>query len=369
MGIPGRRHRRPPTLVVDEPTSGLDLRGGTLLVRGWALDASRTDPGTVTVTVGDRVVPTRRRTRPDVAQAEQLPAETPVGFVAAVDRRSLPAHGELRVRALFGRRAVDSAPVPFTNELAEPVPTVGVDHCPVCGSSARHPVGSSDGLRMACCRDCAVVYTVDRPEPGFLAARYSAYYFTDEYLPALDAEPVEMAEHWTRLLDRIEPHRAQGARLFEIGCGAGRFLAAARQRGWAVAGADINESAVEHGRRELNLDLSCRAADEPIDGAGPFDAVVSEMSLEHVPHPAAVMATVAAGLRPGGVVLVFTVSAEGPSFTELGMASPLVGPAEHLLLFSDRALRRLADQAGLETLETWTDASGDGIGLVARRPG
>jgi len=369
FGFFRRRDRRPPLLTVDEPVGGVAISGGTVLIRGWAVDGGRRHEGSVVVSAGDREFPTRRRARPDVAAHLDLRRrDLPVGFVAAIDRRQLPARGHLSVRARFGDEILSAEPVPFTNAVGEPVPTDAIGSCPVCGGRDRVDVGSSDGLRMARCEACAVVYTVDRPTAGFMTARYSPTYFEDEYLPALEAEAAEMVDHWGRLLDGIEPYRRPGATLFEIGTGAGRFLVEARRRGWQVSGIDINEAAVAYGRDHHGLDLRCGSAEDEIGPLGSYDAVVSEMSLEHLPDPGAVIERAAAALRPGGVLMVFTVSGDGDSFATLGMASPLVGPAEHLFLFSARSLRLLAERASLEPIHDWTDDTGDAVGLLARKP-
>ncbi|MGI9601715.1 MAG: class I SAM-dependent methyltransferase [Acidimicrobiales bacterium] len=365
-----RRRRPPPThLVVDEPSGPLAIEGGTVLVRGWAL-AGDTDAGDVEVTAGGQPLRVRRHPRPDVAAAHPgVDQNLLVGFTAVGDRRDLPSDGEISVRAEFsGGQARISDSVDFTNSFGEPVPTQPVDRCPVCSANEREVLGSSDGLRMARCGECTVVYTVDQPEAGFARARYSETYFTDEYLPALEAEAEQMAGHWTLLLDMLEPHRGEASRLFEIGAGAGQFLDVARARGWHVAGLDINAAAVAHGRSRYDLELIEAPADGAIEPGGSYDAVVSEMSLEHVPDPAAVMAGAAEAVRPGGVVMVFTVCPDGDSFSSLGMAAPMVGPAEHLFLFSAASLERLAHDAGLEPLHQWTDDAGDAVGLIARRP-
>jgi len=368
-GFLRRRTRTPAILTLDEPPGPVTIDGGTLLVRGWAVHRASRDPGEVQVVIDGERFSARRTVRPDVAQHLELDPALAVGFTAAIDRRRLAHRGHVRVEATFERAASLKTPdINFEHLAGDPVPVEEVGTCPVCGDAERQIEGSSDGLRMARCATCAVVYTVDRPTPGFLAARYSAAYFADEYLPALEAEADAMATHWSMLLDLLEPHRGAASRLFEIGTGAGRFLRAARQRGWDGRGVDINAAAVEYGRREYELDLVAAPADTEINPTAGYDAVVSEMSLEHLPDPHAVVARAAAALRPGGVLMIFTVCADGDSFTSLGMASPLVGPAEHLFLFSQSSLERLVTDAGLEPLLFWTDEAGDSIGVLARHP-
>jgi len=63
--------------------------------------------------------------------------------------------------------------------------------------------------------------------------------------------------------------------------------------------------------------------------------------------------------------VIYTVSAEGDSFEHSGMASPLVGPAEHLFLFSAGSLVSLCQRAGLRVETVWRNHTADEIGVVA----
>ena len=64
---------------------------------------------------------------------------------------------------------------------------------------------------------------------------------------------------------------------------------------------------------------------------------------------------------------MYTVSAEGDSFEQSGMASPLVGPAEHLFLFSAGSLVAMCEAVGLRVDTVWRNHTGDEIGIVASK--
>ncbi len=89
------------------------------------------------------------------------------------------------------------------------------------------------------------------------------------------------------------------------------------------------------------------------------------MSLEHVRRPDHAVGLTARALEPGGALLIYTVSAEGESFRHAGMASYLVGPAEHLFLYTRAALLALCERAGLTVTHQWSGPTGDEIGVVA----
>jgi len=53
---------------------------------------------------------------------------------------------------------------------------------------------------------------------------------------------------------------------------------------------------------------------------------------------------------------------------EEGMASYLVGPAEHLFLFSAASLVRMCSKAGLRVASLWLGPEGNEIGVLAVKP-
>ena len=107
--------------------------------------------------------------------------------------------------------------------------------------------------------------------------------------------------------------------------------------------------------------------DHASDLGGTYGAVVSEMSIEHIREPAHFVKLAADSLTPGGAIVIYTVSAEGESFEHAGMGSPLVGPAEHLFLYSAQSLVALCSGAGLRVDTVWRSPTGDEIGVVVTK--
>ncbi len=104
------------------------------------------------------------------------------------------------------------------------------------------------------------------------------------------------------------------ARVLDVGCGAGLFLALLAQRGDLTLGLGVDSSAPAiaramdmRTRHQHGAVLEFRAQDArtPLP-AGPWDAVCLIDVLHHVPpaQQAGVVAAAAAVLRPGGVLIV-----------------------------------------------------------------
>ncbi|MGI9606738.1 MAG: class I SAM-dependent methyltransferase [Acidimicrobiales bacterium] len=241
-----------------------------------------------------------------------------------------------------------------------------ITECPACARARFDLVGRRQGLTMQRCLECGLVMTSPRPAEDHTLVRYGDRYFETEYLPSQE-DTAAMMRHAHNLLDVVEPYRTSTGVLYELGVGGGSFLDAAVERGWAVAGSDVNPAAVAHvcsrGHRvEVGNVDHLDAIPEPVR------VVVSEMSLEHVRNPDHAIKLAANALRSGGALLVWTVSAEGESMRYEGMASHLVGPAEHLFLFTEESLRSFCTQVGFEVQRVWFDATRDSVGVLAVKP-
>jgi ubiquinone/menaquinone biosynthesis C-methylase UbiE len=111
---------------------------------------------------------------------------------------------------------------------------------------------------------------------------------------------------WTRrraiLLRELRP----GDRVLDVGCGAGRFIAAAHEAGADVIGVDIAEAALDRARRVApGADLRLLAADGSLPlGHGEVDLVWRSEVLEHVPDTVGLLTEVRRVLRRGGRVLL-----------------------------------------------------------------
>ncbi|MCB1883767.1 MAG: class I SAM-dependent methyltransferase [Geminicoccaceae bacterium] len=120
----------------------------------------------------------------------------------------------------------------------------------------------------------------------------------------------EDSREWWRRMGGETP--LAGLRVLDFGCGHGALAVAAAERGAAhVVGLDLDEARIAFARRKVRddfPDLAGRVRFEARDIAdlddGPFDAVLSKDTFEHVGDLPAVLAHVRRLLRPGGRLLV-----------------------------------------------------------------
>ncbi|HEX4619522.1 MAG TPA: bifunctional 2-polyprenyl-6-hydroxyphenol methylase/3-demethylubiquinol 3-O-methyltransferase UbiG, partial [Steroidobacteraceae bacterium] len=174
-----------------------------------------------------------------------------------------------------------------------------------------------------------------------------------------------------RPLHLLNPLRAEyiaaraplaGRRVLDVGCGGGLLAEALAARGGAVTGIDLAPGMIEVARlhaAEAGLAIDYRLADAAELAAaapGAFDVVTCMEMLEHVPEPGAMVATLAALVRPGGALIVSTLNRNLRSFLQAIVAGEYLlrllprGTHEYERLIRPSELARWARAAGL-TLE------------------
>jgi SAM-dependent methyltransferase len=130
------------------------------------------------------------------------------------------------------------------------------------------------------------------------------------------------------LLDRIDALKPlANARLLEVGSAWGWFLDAAARRGARVHGI---EPEAANAQLSHSAGLSVEQGFFPADlvDQGPYDFIVFNDVLEHIPHPARLGAEIEMRLAPGGLLVINLPSSDGAIFRlaasldRMGLHSP-----------------------------------------------
>jgi 2-polyprenyl-3-methyl-5-hydroxy-6-metoxy-1,4-benzoquinol methylase len=272
-----------------------------------------------------------------------------------------------------------------------------VPSCPVCGTRDRRILyeGLEDDLfsvpgswSLYRCLGCRAAYLDPRPAAASIALAYRQYYTHAAANPEVpSAVPVGttarikvrlrngyLAETFGlpltprfKFARRIVPlffprHRIAfdtsvrhlplprpGARLLDVGCGGGGFLAHARGLGWDVTGTELDPVAAA-----LAVDQGIPVVQRPLAEAGFasgwFEAVTMNHVIEHLHEPAATLREIFRILTPGGLLWISTPNLDSPLRLRLGRCWRGLEAPRHLILFCRAALRHLVKDAGFVRL-------------------
>src|SRR5215210_28843 len=173
-----------------------------------------------------------------------------------------------------------------------------------------------------------------------------------EELPQ-DPEPWAWQRRRALLLGEVR----RGERVLDLGCGAGRFVAALREAGADPVGVELAEGALERARRNVpgaDLRLLDAGGSVPL-GHGDVDLVWCSEVLEHVPDTVALLTEARRVLKRGGRLLV-TVPDHGlVNRTLIALArhdshyDPL---GQHVRFYTRRSLARALHAAGFTDVRT-----------------
>src|SRR5215210_801923 len=184
-----------------------------------------------------------------------------------------------------------------------------------------------------------------------------------------DPEPWAWERRRALLLGELRP----GERVLDLGCGAGRFVAALREAGADAVGVELAEAALERARRNVpgaELHALGPGGTIPLEDAS-VDLVWCSEVLEHVPDTAGLLSEARRVLRTGGRLLVTTPSHDLPRRLLIALArfdehfDPL---GQHVRFYSHRSLARVLREFAFEDVHVTSIGGPPGLRetLVAR---
>lgn len=159
--------------------------------------------------------------------------------------------------------------------------------------------------------------------------------------------------HWLKTLLK---YCLPPAKVLELGCSHGSFVALLRQAGYDGAGVEMSPWVVGFGNQTFCVPISVGPIENLSVTPGSLDAIALMDVLEHLPDPAATMAHCLQLLKPNGILLIQT-----PQFKEdMDYALLLeskdafldqLKADEHLYIFSEHSVTRLFQQLGAEHIQ------------------
>ena len=159
--------------------------------------------------------------------------------------------------------------------------------------------------------------------------------------------------HWLKTLLK---YRLPPAKVLELGCSHGSFVALMRQAGYDAAGVEMSPWVVEFGQKTFGVPIAVGPVEALGLQPGSLDVIALMDVLEHLPDPTATMRHCLELLKPDGLLLIQTPQfKEGMRYEALVESrSPFLDQLksdEHLYLFSERSVTALFRQLGAEHIQ------------------
>jgi 2-polyprenyl-3-methyl-5-hydroxy-6-metoxy-1,4-benzoquinol methylase len=236
-----------------------------------------------------------------------------------------------------------------------------------CGGQDLHPysplylVCRACGTLVSCAGLTADEALVRHDDQDFYGKSYWLGHQTDELgLPGIaDRARADVADRCAYWLRELLRHRPPPARVLEVGCAHGGFVALARWAGYDATGLEMSPWVVGFARRTFAVPMLQGPVEEQDLPQGSFDAVVLNDVLEHLADPDGTLACCVRLLADDGMLFVQTPCfPEDSSFDDLytgqdRFVEMMEGKMarEHLYLFSRRSVGLLLARLGLGAVE------------------
>lgn len=245
---------------------------------------------------------------------------------------------------------------------------IAILRCPACDGSleSRFEVDVGDRtMSVSACERCGSYVKTPFFGPDELREMYAHYDHHERHFEP-GAGEIDSLVAKVRRIERLVP--AKG-RLLEIGCGRGFLLSQALRRGWDVQGVELEGSAGDHLLPELRGRVRFIRSEEEFDRLEPgaFDAVCSYQVFEHLARPAASLRSWTRAVKPGGVIVLDTPNAGSLGARRHRQRWVHHARKDHFVLYTRRALERLARENGLSVVQcTYGGSPAVCSGSVAR---
>lgn len=191
------------------------------------------------------------------------------------------------------------------------------------------------------CKNCGLIYVNPRIKPDKIIEGYSEG--TDErFVSQADSREKTFA----RTLQLIEKQVPVG-KVLDIGTAGGSFLAAAKKRGWQVAGIEPNKWLCEWGRKNYGIDIKQGTLENNPFEPKSFDIVTLWDVLEHVPNPTDTLTRINKLLKLGGT-LVINYPDIGSSVAKLMGRKWVFVLTVHLFYFTPTTIKKILEKCGFE---------------------
>jgi 2-polyprenyl-3-methyl-5-hydroxy-6-metoxy-1,4-benzoquinol methylase len=214
------------------------------------------------------------------------------------------------------------------------------------------------------CEWCGLVWTNPRPSDEDVDRYYARHYRAD-YARQRRPTPRKVLRGILGAEERLEALAGllrRGARMLDVGCGAGEFVYLLRQHGVEAEGIEPGEEYADFSRRVLRIQVQTATVDTAVVVPASQDLITMFHVLEHAADPRRVLAGVRGWLRDGGVLVV-----EVPNIASRAQAPRHRFHFAHLYNFTSATLAALGGSVGLALIRSYETQDGGNVTCLFRR--
>lgn len=223
--------------------------------------------------------------------------------------------------------------------------------CPVCGSPAFIHRVTIDNFIYNECAQCQTVYNNPRLKDQVVEEMYTSGEYTI-YFEKLVVQKQNIRKNIIdeRKFEQIDSFFEKSGKILDVGCGTGSFLKVCQEHGWEVYGIDPSNSATEVARKLYGINIT-QSTFENYYSDATFDCVTF-WGLEHLSNPMEGVKKALAYLRPGGLIVFESPSADSFLLKYIRKyefdAYRYIESARHILFFSRCSIDFICSRYNLE---------------------
>jgi len=219
----------------------------------------------------------------------------------------------------------------------------------------------SNGYAIIDCELCKFKHLYPIPTDKNINQFYQNQYYKTHKTQYINVDHQELSYlkiFFDERLDFFEKH-SKGKRLLDVGCGAGFFLARARERGWDVFGVEPSKIAANYATENYNLKVFNQTFDFFYKtNHQKFDVIHLKNVLEHVPDPQKILIYCYELLQSNGLIYV-EVPNDYNLIQRIGVfiaqeKNHWVCVPDHINYFNFVSVKRLLIKSGFKILQQST---------------
>ncbi|HWK44683.1 MAG TPA: methyltransferase domain-containing protein [Stellaceae bacterium] len=238
-------------------------------------------------------------------------------------------------------------------ELNPPNPpsidTIPLDRC-WCGSDSFQPF--NDDYRI--CERCGTLLCRFKPSEGDLGGSDDGDLYSKEYWLAHQTEGLhqptvverarsDLSERCLYWLRTLLKYKQPPARVLEIGCAHGGFVATMKAAGFDAEGVELSPWVIDFAKRTFDINVLQGPLDTSSVAPGSLDVIALFDVLEHLTDPSVAINEYRQLLKPDGILLIQTPCwRPNQTYEEmLSNKAPFLHqlmPLEHLFLFTEASV-------------------------------